>query len=129
MGEYEHKIEETRNFSLSKLIEICRGMLPSQYANRPYTHPELSNGVALLHSEEGMNAYIAAYGEMHQAKCRAALQNFPFDDITGSVEIVDWGCGQGLGSLCVIEALNRKRIGIHVLPQKTDQERRLAQFC
>ena len=22
-----------------------------------------------------------------------------------------------------------KRIGIHVLPQKTDQERRLAQFC
>ena len=23
----------------------------------------------------------------------------------------------------------RKRIGIHVLPQKTDQERRLAQFC
>lgn len=107
MGEYEHKIEETRNFSLSKLIEICRGMLPSQYANRPYTHPELSNGVALLHSEEGMNAYIAAYGEMHQAKCRAALQNFPFDDITGSVEIVDWGCGQGLGSLCVIEALNQ----------------------
>jgi hypothetical protein len=23
----------------------------------------------------------------------------------------------------------RKRIGIHVLPQKTDQERRLSQFC
>ncbi len=25
--------------------------------------------------------------------------------------------------------MESKRIGIHVLPQKTDQERRLAQFC
>jgi len=28
-----------------------------------------------------------------------------------------------------IVAVVSKRIGIHVLPQKTDQERRLAQFC
>jgi hypothetical protein len=42
---------------------------------------------------------------MHYIKCCAALQNFPFTSITGSIEIVDWGCGQGIGSLAVVEAL------------------------
>ena len=28
-----------------------------------------------------LNAYTAAYGEMHQIKCRAAFQNFPFDQL------------------------------------------------
>lgn len=43
-------------------------------------------------------------------------------------------CVYFCGGSCVEDVSNhlmehRKRIGIHVLPQKTDQERRLAQFC
>lgn len=105
MDEYEETINQAENFSMPRLIEICRNKVPPQYARRPYLHPELRNGTALLHSEDGMNCYIAAYGEMHMAKCRRALQNFPFDSIDASIEIVDWGCGQGIGSLCLIDAL------------------------
>jgi len=51
------------------------------------------------------------------------------------VSICDWyrNLGQSdmhfssLGN--TISSFKCKRIGIHVLPQKTDQERRLAQFC
>ena len=97
MEKYEELIEECPDFSAIKLIEICRALLPEEWKKQPYRHPELINGIGLLKSEAAMNAYIAAYAEMHIAKCRVALQNFPFEDLDGSIEIIDWGCGQGIG--------------------------------
>ncbi len=105
MATYSEQISKIGNLGMQDVIGICKSLLPDEYKNRPYRHPELQNGVALLQSEEGLNCYIAAYGEMHMIKCRAALQNFPFDKIQGTVEIVDWGCGQGIGSMCIFEAI------------------------
>jgi hypothetical protein len=51
---------------------------------------------------------MSAYGDMHVSKCRAAMMNFPFNQLTGSIEIVDWGCGQGIGSASVIDALMQR---------------------
>ncbi len=102
---YSSVIQSCKNLNMSQIIAICKDALPSTYKHRPYHHPELKNGTALLCTDDGLNAYIAAYGEMHMNKCRGALQNFPYKEITGTVEIVDWGCGQGIGSMCVIEAL------------------------
>ncbi len=112
MKTYEELIEECKNFSTMKLIEICRNLLPDEWKRHPYRHPELINGIGLLQSETAMNAYIVAYAEMHIAKCRVALQNFPFDKLDGSIEIVDWGCGQGIGSLCTIEALAQRDLAM-----------------
>lgn len=106
---YEETIKHTSDFTVPNLIKLCRSLLPPQYERCPYSHPELRNGTAILQSEDGMNCYIAAYGEMHMAKCRGALQNFPFDRIDDYVELVDWGCGQGIGSLCTVEAFKQHR--------------------
>lgn len=53
---------------------------------------------------------MSAYGDMHVTKCRAAMMNFPYTDIQGSIEIVDWGCGQGIGSATVIEVLKQREL-------------------
>ncbi len=95
------------NVNMQSIISACNDALPPNLPCKPYYHPELQNGTALLSSEDALNAYMVSYGEMHTMKCRAALQNFPYNEITGKVEIVDWGCGQGIGSLCVIEALQQ----------------------
>ena len=108
MGAYEEMLRGTPQLNVQEIVATCKALLPIEYKHRPYRHPELKNGIGLLLTEEGMNAYMAAYGEMHIAKCRAALQNFPFDKLNGTVEIVDWGCGQGIGSLCVLEALTER---------------------
>ncbi len=62
-----------------RLIESCYNRLPNDMKNRPWEHTQ--RGIAV--SEEGkvLDAYMAAYGEMHITKCRAALQNFPFEDL------------------------------------------------
>jgi len=108
MATYSEQISKIGDLRMQDVIGICKSQLPDEYKNRPYRHPELQNGVALLQSEDGLNCYISAYGEMHMIKCRAALQNFPFHEIQGTVEIVDWGCGQGIGSLCTLEALSEQ---------------------
>ena len=51
---------------------------------------------------------------------------FPCMFITRSMLFVQWRQDQ---RNVLHSDLKCKRIGIHVLPQKTDQERRLAQFC
>lgn len=108
MGAYNERLKSLQQIDIQKIISICKNLLPTEYRHRPYRHPELKNGVSLLHTEDGMNAYMAAYGEMHMAKCRAALQNFPFELLQGTIEIVDWGCGQGIASICALDALSQR---------------------
>jgi hypothetical protein len=115
---YRNRIRKIEDFSVKKLIENCRQHVPSQYRWRPYKHPELNHGVDLLRSDNALDCYLVAYGEMHYVKCCAALQNFPFATINGTIEIVDWGCGQGIGSLTVIEALKNREL-INLLKKVT----------
>lgn len=94
--------------SIDDIINYCHNALPIEFKGRPWTHPELQHGVNLLASEMALNCYMSAYGDMHATKCRAAMMNFPFNEIQGSIEIVDWGCGQGIGSATIIEVLRQR---------------------
>lgn len=91
--------------SIDDIIDYCHQQVPMEYKAKPWTYTELNHGVDLLHSEEALNCYMSAYGEMHTTKCRAAMMNFPFERMQGSIEIVDWGCGQGIGSATIVEIL------------------------
>lgn len=104
MSLYEQLVENEKNLTLDKVIDISENLLPENKRFAPWTW--LNHGVSLLLSEDELNAYMLAYGEMHEVKCRAAFQNFPFDRIYNNVEIIDWGCGQGLASLVLMEMLS-----------------------
>ena len=90
----------------SSYIDECTKKLTPQVQSEPWVI--LKHGRAVLQTEEQLNAYIAAYGEMHEIKCRAALQNFPFDNLS-NFEIIDWGCGQGIATIVLIEMLKDRR--------------------
>lgn len=112
---YADRISQISNLTMDAVIDNCMQHLPSEFKYRPYSHPELAHGLSLLQSEEGLDCYIGAYGEMHQAKCRAAMQNMPFppDDDAGrslSLEIVDWGCGQAIGTICLVDYLKEREL-------------------
>ena len=103
--------EEIRQCNcIDDIIDYCHNALPLEYQGRPWTHPELLHGINLLASDVALNCYMSAYGDMHVTKCRAAMMNFPFDNFHGSIEIVDWGCGQGIGSATIIEVLKQRNL-------------------
>lgn len=112
MINYKERISSIGNLTMDSIIDNCKAYIPTQYRLRPYLHPELKHGLDLLKSDEGLDCYIGAYGEMHQSKCRAALQNLPFPPKENysslSLEVVDWGCGQGIGTVCVIDFLKER---------------------
>lgn len=107
MPGYSNIIKGSSHTNIEGIVELCHQMIPSRYKTRPWTHPELVHGINLLASDDALNCYMSAYGEMHIGKCRAAMMNFPFDELQGSIEIVDWGCGQGIGSATVIDVLKQ----------------------
>lgn len=91
------------------IVNQCYRRLPSTMQARPWEVTD--HGRKILTTEDELNAYIAAYGEMHIVKCRASLQNFPFDDLAShSYEIFDWGCGQGLATLTLLDMLKDRNL-------------------
>lgn len=110
LSKYEAVIRQKETLTIADIIDLCHESLPEQWESCPWRHPELIHGIGLLASEEALNCYMSAYGEMHVGKCRVAMMNFPFDKLTGSIEIVDWGCGQGIGSATLIEALQQREL-------------------
>lgn len=104
--------------NIDKLVEECYNAIPPDWRQRPWDY--LNHGRAVLDTENQLNAYIAAYGEMHIVKCRMAMQNFPFEQLVRSrgkfgdisllynFEVYDWGCGQGIGSLVLLQMLHER---------------------
>lgn len=110
MTEYANNLNRTSCQNIYDIIEWCHNSLPAHFKAFPWKHPELNRGIDLLASEEALNCYMSAYGDMHTSKCRAAMMNFPFKELNGAIEIVDWGCGQGIGSCTIIDILKQHNL-------------------
>ena len=68
---------------------------------------DLNQGVDLLTTHELMCQYIFSYGNMHEAKIKTALSSIrnPQEVFNTDIAIVDWGCGQGLATVCFFDFL------------------------
>lgn len=88
---------------IDSLLTRAKNELPYNLKRRPWSVTD--HGRKLLQSRDELAAYMCAYGEMHKSKCFAALQNFPFEELPSTFEIVDWGCGQAVGTICMTDFL------------------------
>lgn len=91
--------------SLDDIIKTAKLYVPIAYQSVPWSYPGLNHGTAILQDEEQLCCYLAAYGEMHKGKLKCALEKFPFKSIDNNLEIIDWGCGQGLASVYMADCL------------------------
>ncbi|MCD8177673.1 MAG: hypothetical protein LUE98_09675 [Tannerellaceae bacterium] len=71
-------------------------------------------GVQPLQEEEEMYSYLYRYGTMHKAKLESALEFLPAEELNTAVDVIDWGCGQGLASVVLCDYIKK-----YVLPIKT----------
>lgn len=114
---YKDDIKALDNTNLVKIIEISKRHLPQDFINKPWAYTDakgrsLEHGTAVLETEEQCCAYMAAYGPMHYHKLTRALDEdeFPYSSLSNGVEIYDWACGQGIGTIAVIEKLRKHNI-------------------
>ena len=99
---YSYFIEHMESPSFNKIRELACDFvrkLPAELCDE--LHNALNRGVDVLDSEPLMQMYFYSFGEMHRAKLDYAfkyLQDYIKE--ADKVELVDYGCGQGLATLC-----------------------------
>ncbi len=101
------KVKNSTKLSVEQISEIARESLPQRYRLYPWTALH-DRGRELLDSDLTMNAYFAAYSAWHKGKLLIALKNLPSQLFEQKFNIIDWGCGQGMGTLSVLDFLSTK---------------------
>lgn len=69
----------------------------------------LCNGKALLRNSDQMKAYLYHYGDIHRQKLLKAYSNIPENIFRKNFSVLDWGCGQGLGSIILNEFIEKEK--------------------
>lgn len=103
----ENQTDYSIQLRLDKNDFSCITILKHRKQNNLYDN--LERGVALLNGDKELKQYIHSFGNMHIAKLKSAFQVLitpnNFIHSTQQIEIFDWGCGQGLGSIALIDQL------------------------
>ena len=111
---YVDDIQKVGHLTINEIIRISNLYVPDVFKSCPYKYRDsqgrtLNHGTAVLETEEQCCVYMSAYGPMHHHKLMRALDEheFPYSDLSDGVEIYDWGCGQAIGTMAVIEKLRQ----------------------
>ena len=106
---YSFTIKESANLSFNKIREyssLFYKMLPSTIQEKLYD--DILHGACELDSEPKLNTYMFALGMMHNAKLQRAYDKLSADFCSEqSIDIIDYACGQGLGTICYADFLKR----------------------
>ena len=110
MNDYNEDIQTLQNPTFQKIVGIVREYLPLEMRAKPWSF--INHGVDLLQTENELNCYLSAYGSMHEAKIKTALFSIhnPQQVFSNDLAIVDWGCGQGLATVCFFDFLKQQNI-------------------
>lgn len=120
MMDYQKYIKAIEGISFDKIIELNRELVPDEYKSCPWKYPELDHGTAILKTEEQLCAYIAAYGKMHQDKINEVLPKLNTSEFQNTdIQVVDWGCGQALATICMFDYFNQHSISLNSVKRVT----------
>ena len=111
---YVTDIQKINDLTINDIIKVSLRYVPDSFKSCPWAYRDsegrtLEHGTAVLETEEQCCAYMTAYGPMHRHKLIRALDEneFPYKNLNNGVEIYDWGCGQGIGTVAIIEKLRQ----------------------
>lgn len=95
--DYSVNFSERKN--LSEIILLNKTFYEPIKSDSVYY--SLERGVKILEQELQLFAYVYSFGNMHKAKLLTLINATP--KFESSHTIIDWGCGQGLGTLMYLE--------------------------
>lgn len=93
--------------TFDKILGLASHYLPEVKRNAPWIG--LNHGTKVLQSETELCQYLCAYGNLHRNKINIALDTIKnTESLSKDLIIFDWGCGQGLASMCLIDICETK---------------------
>ena len=100
---YAQLLKYMGNLSFDKIrnhvVNVIREITPQSLQEILYE--ELNRGLSILDDESQMDTYLYAFGKMHQSKLNYAFNHLPKNFLEQhEINIIDYGCGFGLGLMC-----------------------------
>ncbi|UEQ78057.1 ATP-dependent DNA helicase RecQ [Chryseobacterium arthrosphaerae] len=109
MNTFLNKLNELPIPSFNNFQELSRNEVKSYSRNqRDVFYDELKRGVAMLNTHEQMCQYLYSFGNMHQSKLLDAFARIPNEIFDKPLHIIDWGCGQAMGTVNFLDFLISK---------------------
>lgn len=94
-SQYSKYIQSIENSNFEKIRRYCNNLLNDNKADE-------------------MQKYLAENGKMQKALIYDALEQFISKLDKTTITLVDWGCGQGIGSMLVLDYIKEKQLDIVV---------------
>ena len=92
---YAKHLQSIQNPSFEKIRRYCNNLVNENEA-------------------DAMQKYLAENGKMHKALMYDALEQF-LERLNGeTITLIDWGCGQGIGSMLVLDYIREKQLDIKI---------------
>lgn len=96
----EPSFEKVRNISCDFIQKLSSDLVGGLF-------DQLNRGVELLDSEPLLQMYFYSYGQMHAEKLMYAFKQLsPYIKSAKKIDIIDYGCGQGLATMCYHDFIN-----------------------
>lgn len=126
IADFENAIRQKNNIHFRDIIRFAGQFLPNEFAERPDLYfkqdkGRTDRGTKPIRDDDGIMCYLCAWGEMHVSKLRMALddclsprEGYPKISIPRRINVVDWGCGQGLGTFALLDHLEGKGYDVAV---------------
>ncbi|MCF0174895.1 MAG: DEAD/DEAH box helicase [Bacteroidaceae bacterium] len=112
MEQYIEAINHLSQPTFQKIRQIAYNSISTlSNKERDKLWNDLERGVKILDTHELMCQYLYSYGNMHEAKIHTALGRMPFYIFRQkNIKVIDWGCGQGLATVCFFDYLNNNNL-------------------
>lgn len=115
MSNFVQIFKERRNISFVGMRDTAISLLPIDRTRRNKLYDDLERGKGILDDDDHQNMYLYSFGKMHKAKLDMAFNSMPVADVfCKEVEVFDWGCGQGIATICLLDFLNEKHIATNI---------------
>lgn len=114
---YKKKIAASPNLKFGEVVNYASYGVPDEYRGKEWTYfhqDKDDRGSKPINDWDGLALYLVAYGIWHKKKLDLAFSHVNLSSLPERINIVDWGCGQGLATYCFLDYLEEhgKRISV-----------------
>lgn len=130
-SEFIRRLRLRDNITFLGMRDTAISMLPTDRMVLDKLYNDLKRGTGILDDEVHLNMYLRCFGKMHKAKLDTAFGCIPADIglFSNELEIYDWGCGQGIATICLLDYLKSKNVsykikGVHLIEPSKEAVKR-----
>ncbi len=117
MSNFTKEFASRNDISFIGMRNTALSLLPNDKVVLDKLYNDLKRGKDIIDDEMHLNMYLRSFGKMHKAKLDTAYACLPDASsiFSEDIEIYDWGCGQGIASICLLDFLQSNHISSNII--------------